>query len=412
MENYSIFPTESLLLGECLGEYLEYTNECQSTASFLDFVRRRLLPVIPTLENVGVIHGLDTIHEKKRKSLTELIVIELRDCLATSAFDEVVGIHPLYHRLHAWFEAKESWDESPSKPSAFDRRSRDDTKAIEVRLTSWVHSTGHVELFQLGLAFGKLIADCGQAVADLCTWLSPSDELSESLTEFCLTSYVSEERLSEIVKSEFVQNSGVTHELIDSIRSHLNLPYPCLGTEYSVNVNQAVTNARDALTALWCVFGEVLGSVRSIDVFAREMDASSITPRAFAEVITPESSFDQVHMALVNAERRLAESKETLLAESIIRDCGAAIEALARQLWIRPSGIFTDGLGSQLHHKLKSSKELERRFASIALTLYTCFRNPAQHRMDTFRCTIEEARFFVAGIRSLMSIVACLSNED
>jgi hypothetical protein len=48
--------------------------------------------------------------------------------------------------------------------------------------------------------------------------------------------------------------------------------------------------------------------------------------------------------------------------------------------------------------------ERERRFASIALTLQNSYRNPANHEGDNFRCTWNEARFFIAEICTLPEI--------
>jgi len=47
---------------------------------------------------------------------------------------------------------------------------------------------------------------------------------------------------------------------------------------------------------------------------------------------------------------------------------------------------------------------LEYRLGSTAMSLYKAYRVPAEHKMDTFRCTYQEARYFVAGIRVLLDL--------
>ena len=54
--------------------------------------------------------------------------------------------------------------------------------------------------------------------------------------------------------------------------------------------------------------------------------------------------------------------------------------------------------------KRQSGTEDEQRFASIAITLYKCYRNSVAHDFEKFQCSITEAGFFVVGMRTLLEL--------
>jgi hypothetical protein len=58
-----------------------------------------------------------------------------------------------------------------------------------------------------------------------------------------------------------------------------------------------------------------------------------------------------------------------------------------------------------LHQRMQSNDPLERRFASVALTLHKAYRNPVLHNFDNFKCSLDEARFFLLGVRTLLGLV-------
>jgi hypothetical protein len=88
-----------------------------------------------------------------------------------------------------------------------------------------------------------------------------------------------------------------------------------------------------------------------------------------------------------------------------VQDLFNAIECLTKRLWSDHfSAEYRGQLAAVLHGKLQSLSELQRRFAQVALSLHNAYRNPVAHDLDNFRCSVEEARFFVAGVRVMLDL--------
>ena len=157
--------------------------------------------------------------------------------------------------------------------------------------------------------------------------------------------------------------------------------------------------------AFWISLGEVLGGLRDADTEVKLTDVKSAVPRTYA--IGGAESPDSVRTRLFNVERALNENPNpNHLSEDVVARLAPMIEALAKRVWPE---AFTppnwDGkLVSVYHGKLYSSSELEERFANISLTLHKSYRNPANHDFDKFKCSFEEARFFLTGVRTLVDL--------
>lgn len=159
---------------------------------------------------------------------------------------------------------------------------------------------------------------------------------------------------------------------------------------------------------LWTLlgFGEVLGALREADMDAKREEWATHSPRTFRDLFDVKG--DKVREALAAAEKELNESTYmTRLPERLIRGLGGSIEAIVRRLWpmncasIRQAGF---DLAATLHEKRSRGTELEQRFASIAIALYKSYRNPAEHEFDSFKCSFDEAKFFLSGIRTLLQL--------
>lgn len=146
----------------------------------------------------------------------------------------------------------------------------------------------------------------------------------------------------------------------------------------------------------------------------RETDAATAgkdkpLPPLRAYQLKGDSWVDRVRAALQLAERELASEANAGQQPEIVVTCVAhGIEALARRLWASDFATGDDArrsLVAILDHKRKFAKnDLEQRFATLALSLYTAYRKPAIHDPDKFRCTWAEAHFFVSGMRVLFDI--------
>ena len=408
----NVFPSEALLLGECLGEYLQEAEYEDNKRQFLDFIRKRLLPAIPPLAAARALRGLIDIGELPKKSLVELILIRLANSIAKSTADDLFGLDENYDvamellRLGAVLKKQRSshFPEFQVPDSVLDIAGSDDTGAIKNLIEGVARENGYLELHTTGMRFGALIAQC-QSVDRMIR--EHKDYVWKNGETFTIGDYVSAEQLKELTECEHVKSTGIgEHLLTTAIR--------LLGRKFTVtrrhDVIPLIVDAVGQLLAfLWQSFGQVVGYFREMDLEAQAEDQHSLMPRA--DRLTPKSTRDDVHLAIRAAEQRLAEEiAEPGRAEMIVRDLAFAIEALAKRLW---PGNFGRGssISQILHDKLRSEDTRERRFASAALSLYLSYRNDAVHDAANFRCSYVEARFFVVGLRALLEIYDSLSES-
>ena len=169
----------------------------------------------------------------------------------------------------------------------------------------------------------------------------------------------------------------------------------------------AIQHANRSRMRLWLAFGELLGFLRNVDSLARTAEWTSTSPRTFRELF--DTSGDKVRRAVRDAEVALSEETSgEEVAAKVVGMLANGIEALAKRVWpIQPSHSqqsHQNGLSRELWSKLESGTETEQRFASIAITLYKQYRNPIVHDLEKFRCSLNEARFFVMGMRTLLEL--------
>ena len=160
-------------------------------------------------------------------------------------------------------------------------------------------------------------------------------------------------------------------------------------------------------TGLSLVLGYALGVLREVDREAEVRDAQRPTPRQFA--INPGAAAEMVGGRLLMAEQAFnSRDGAVYLPLELIASIGGGIEALSKDLWV------FDGkqkLSDVLHKNRKFGTPLERRFADVALTLYTHYRNPVEHEPNTFKCSPNSARHFMTGIRELHDLHKQIKTE-
>jgi hypothetical protein len=180
--------------------------------------------------------------------------------------------------------------------------------------------------------------------------------------------------------------------------------------EVDVAQRQTIPHIADARMALWLAFGEILGVLKDVDVVVNRADSAAAVSRAFK--LQPADTPDVVMDRLLSVEGEL-NSRADIAPEEVIERLSPVIEALAKRVW--PQDFMpAAGYGGKrldfatiLYNRLtehRQNNEHDRRFASIALALCKQYRNPAVHDLGSFKCTFEEARFFLAGIRALVDL--------
>ena len=398
---YLVFPTEALLLGECFGEYEI------SKGQFLSYVRRRLHPMLPSLQQRTIFspvasHGHDT-----RRLLLDVLLSELREDLSTSQVDSLFGLDACYEDFkHQLDEVRDMCSINPDlreqTPQAdkylemLDVKSEDNPVAIEKLLLDAARSSKQEDLFQLGRDFGRAISECRSAMLSLAgSPLEPSADDND--VEYNPSSSISTEGLARLAQSDFLRSCGIAHAQISWV---------CRLATFTFRINEysyfrALERLNQIESSLWLAFGEVLGAVREVDQLARMEDQELAIPRIHS--VATSASRDDVRLALKSTERRLNEPEAaTNTAESIIGDLSRSVEALSKRLWgERAISRFSEILSAS---KSNLYSEAERRFAGIAISLHKTYRNIAVHEMDKFRCTFTEARYFAAGIRALLEL--------
>ena len=170
----------------------------------------------------------------------------------------------------------------------------------------------------------------------------------------------------------------------------------------------------NAGASAWLAFGDVLATFRETDRATAGKDRPLPPLRTYQ--LMGNSSLDRVRAALQLTEQELAdEANAGQIPEVVVACVVHGIEALTRRLWGNEFPANRDakrGVVAVLDHKRKfGQSELEKRFAAVALSLYTAYRNPVAHDFDRFRCTWAETRFFVSGMRVLLDISERLAQQ-
>lgn len=177
-------------------------------------------------------------------------------------------------------------------------------------------------------------------------------------------------------------------------------------TKLIVDVHSMAENFNEVSRAFWIAFGAMLGSLQNADRVVRETDESRPTPRVWLD--TSDSAGDRLLDALQRAERDLNEATgRPFLAEELVTRLKDTIEDLVETTFdLGPTDQRGRRVVSFLSEKcrLRLGNQIELRFAGIALTLYVNYRISDSHNYRHFRCSLEEARFFLAGIRALWTL--------
>jgi hypothetical protein len=148
------------------------------------------------------------------------------------------------------------------------------------------------------------------------------------------------------------------------------------------------------------------------DEKAYAKDAASPTPRMF--MLSSTASWERIKGQVLVTEQILSErNKPGLTPQHVVIFSENLIEGLAKELWGAQflSGTRKGELRNILREHFDSRDEDERRFARIALMLYDTYRRPAQHDVQNFQCTWEEARFFHVGTRALVELSEAIKKK-
>jgi hypothetical protein len=430
-ELFEVHPRESFLLGLSSGEY-EAKREVAPQLRFASVIRNRLLSWLPTFDdwpqNATIepdelpddidwthiasarfgyansqpdccfVQLTDTIVRRrwlpaKRRSLLELLIPKLAPFMQFSLRDhwELGNTHKpeeTARAFHKWEVA--CFVEDPDSADA-KCTGKEYPDAIQKALLELIEK-GDRTLFDTGRCFGRIVVEFESFTSQAF------DEEFEKSDAYGNLSDRLRDPVETLLGFNWIRQNHYAEQALQDMRW-------CL-TDKSLSWDSSPqTLANRQLMNVWIAIGELLGVLRDVDVAARAEDAASDVPRAFMKDDSP----DQVEKLLRMAELDLAEKVGRAGApEYIVSSLKDDIETLTRLVW--PNNP-RDSVGSRIdlpsiwHDAIKyPATELHGRFASIALTLYRCYRKPGTHERDSFRCSYDEARFVVAGVRTLVDL--------
>ncbi len=438
MQPFELSRTESLLLGTTFAEYKNRPNW-----RFKEVLQRNLSPFVPTFEpsartiqvvkqqipsdivwgepfsagerriRVGYARSTPscffseegeeysrTEWDHTRKSVSDLVLLFLGDAVALSRFERAMlpgdsaadmgrKLNELARHSHA--------PDLTSADSALENRDQ-----IERRLLQLVRFNEHEQVFRLGEGFGVARRTAQHYEIQLAegAW---SWEPSEA-PEIMVDDYVGDiiPLLKELRDRPEMGPCTYAADILKWEIDRLEDP-----SSFDVDTSDRdifIDFARRTSNSLAFALGDVLATFRSADLTSGPPAFTAPSLRQFQ--LRGDSSEDRVHAAIALAEAQLSKPEE-FHAVNVLGSIVNGIEALTKRLWAEELPADRSerrGLVVLLNSKQHSGTEREQRFASIALMLYKAYRNPVQHDLDSVRCTWNEVRFFVSGMRVLLEL--------
>lgn len=315
------------------------------------------------------------------------------------------------------------------------RGDEDKTSELSAALSSLMSYNNSLRFFEIGRSFGRLIsgislykghqshplfaiASITQALIELnkvpevqrsvvaqnafASILSPFMNEIEVFKPAILLFGQSIENgaFSSLRFSEIVQSSGLSDEQREKLTRAFD------PTEQTERKHATLPAVDRLLPSVWVALGEILAMFRDLDQDVMIKDSANITPRAF--ISDSDDSPEKLRRNLAFWESALAGGMVDY--EQVVPGLSVAIESLAKRLWQKEYQLSSKnrntGLSGLLKDKFLNSTSLvaERRFASLAFSLYKGYRNEAVHEMESFEISLAEARYFVAGIRALLDL--------
>lgn len=453
MGPFEVFPFDALLLGLCWGEYENHdlADDC-SMGGFYGFLTRRLSLFAPSFRvnsRVSVTEsqvGAETVWLRvKPESSWELGVAQKYPCTLlirwnsepeiravtvdlgrSSFFDLLIDYLGGAMRLEVesqfscvlaghpdvasnWSVLVDAFrDHKPIVAEIIECRS-DDLPRLKNRIRDLIASNECQPYFDLGCSFGELAAGFDH---DIRYFFLFRDALTDD-DEPSTVSGTSAWSIERLLKNRLVASQPAARALLQTAIDWMP-EFEGGGRDDDV-INGTDVTMMEAMRwlsqtqhAVWLAFSQLARVVNDADLLPRTRDAASHVPRTF-RTIGPAGT-DAIRRDVMRAEGLLsAATVDELTPAEVVRQFAGAIETLVRRTWpddFEGAGNRPDSLCSVLHAKLQTEARdsTARRFASVALTLHTNYRNPSIHRVDEFRCSIQEARMFVAGIRALIEI--------
>ncbi len=396
----TIFPSEALILGLCVGEFLPAG---EPRGGFLHILRNRLLPIIPSLNSMGTKQGQSRPAYDFSRSLFDVILDDLRQSVSHSKTEQDVGfsehLDVLEHYLQEhdavldWVEqvSGEQQPERAGLADLFRRTGEEAPRAIETYLSSLAKQNGFEDLFELGRAFGVIVPSLGSARYWLLEWLrEPPDPAQDALT-FRLAAFLADSNLAAL--SERLVEFSLAKDMVIRIRRHLELKFEL----YPGSYESACYLVADMSAALWQGFGVVLGEVRERDEFALREEKKRLIPRGL--LLGGEVTDDRIAEAVRNAQDAVRIQRGTPAV--VVSQLAFAVETCIKRVLRKDLAFPNATILSAIEKHRRSPDDRMKKFTGIAHALREVYRHDATHESDELEVSWAEATFFVTGVQLL-----------
>lgn len=296
------------------------------------------------------------------------------------------------------------------------REKKDDVASIAESMLNLAAHNDSRSVFGIGRSFASMIANCHRYEKRLDKSISHgwTSCVSQDWKKISHSQFV--ERFQTFIKA-LEESPGFSHcrYSLDLLQADLSAAKftlaettddPAAIGDLSHNlddgdVSTALIGLQGIRQAIWFGIGEFLGTLHDADTDAKASDRTTAVPRMFA--LSRDSTPDRITGQLLLLESQMERYAMTgMTPATVISMLKESIEALAKKVW--PSEFQNLSVGQVLGKKLKTGNKREKRFASIATSLYHSYRNPDSHEYENFDCTWTEARHFLLGIRTLLEM--------
>ena len=448
---FPISSSEAVLLAFCFGEFARKKESLrEKSPRFIDIVKDRIKPHVPSFDRWVRKQieehemPLDLIWTDDEIGLSKTSA----ECLYTKEGGKCFA-YSFERQRHSFFDLVISELAKSLELKVYERymygaqkieNSVDDPDAIKSFIDRLIQHNEKILYAGIGESFGKLIAemdlfeDYVYDMTDPTRWdeggfiksdepddpppgmdLSPFEEMlykkGYRYREPDPESWVIKPRKSELrtivdklIRQPFIKRCDYTVnalKAIDDLDFEVNeneQPDPCY---YAIS--RTTNQCRNARMSLWLAFGHLLGVLYDDDAEFKITDVDSPIPRSYRD-ISVESS-DQVMAQIKRVESDLLNNKDFDSTDTLLR-LAPIPEAIARKLWpalfLDSSANSVQGVFSEIIRQ--SGSEQEKRFASIARTLYGSYRNKLTHQFGEDTFTHEEVRFYIAAMRALVDL--------
>ncbi len=346
-----------------------------------------------------------------RKSLVELLIHSLSPymCLSLQDHFSIGDTHEPSKVAGAYFEYWSSVAAQGHEVADAKTIGKEIPAAIRRTLDEQINKFGDGRLFKIGQLFGTLVAELDSfADRTLDEDFVRKDEFSK-LWHAVYPAIRGEAAYRKATRKRRPQQyepskTGLLEYDIISNNQYASKSLDDLIMSSTDNTQLTYAAPRTVANRLqmdcWIAVGEILGILREID------GASELSDKFLARAnIQVTDSPDMIEKCLRLAEWNLSQKTGKEGApEFVIFATSNAIEAITKLVW--PNEDFgKGGLAAFFTKKISERQgDLHERFAFIARLLHLSYRNRGEHEMSDFRCSYEEARFFVAGLRALLDI--------